>query len=308
VASQGLTNFNLTRVGETGYGGLVLSASSESVSVLIRALQECRRIEVLARPQIMTLDNQPSYIQVGQRVPRISASTISTVGQSNSIAEDNVGLILGVTPRVSPEDLVVMEIDAERSELGPVDEGIPVAFSGNNVIRSPVINLAMAQTTVSAADGETIVLGGLINKNTTAVRRRVPGLSSIPVLGYLFRYDDDSIRREELLIILTPHIVRTTKDAERMKQLEAARMHWCLADVHDVHGPTGIAGTQIIYPDKDPRGAKPTMVPAGQTEPQNMDLMPVPERAPPEPVLPEIDFPSPNPSSAPGAGRSGGSS
>lgn len=293
VAGQALSNFDLTRVGETGYSGLLLAASSESVSVLIRALQECRRLEVLARPQIMTLDNQPSFIQVGQRVPRISGSSINTIGQSNSIVLENVGLILGVTPRVSPEGLVVMEIDAERSELGSVDEGIPVAFSGNQVIRSPVTNLTMAQTTVSAADGETIILGGLINKNTTRVRRRVPWLSDIPVLGNLFRFDSDSVRRTELLIILTPHIVRTPKDAERFKQIEAARMHWCLADIQEIHGPTGIKGTQVVYPDTDPRGTKATTVPAGQAEPDQMELLPVPERIPkPDPILPKVDFPN----------------
>lgn len=300
VAGQGLTNFNLSRVGDTGYGGLVLAASSESVSVLIRALQECRRLEVLARPQIMTLDNQPSYIQVGQRVPRISASTISTVGQSNSIALENVGLIVGVTPRVSPEGIVVMDLDAERSELGDVDEGIPVAFSGNNVIRSPIVNLTQAQTTVSAADGETIVLGGLIDKSTTRIKRRVPWLSNIPVVGNLFRYDSDSVRRDELLIILTPHIVRNPKDAEEAKQIEAARMHWCLADVHDIHGEAGLRGTQVIYPDVDPRGTKGTTVASGQSGSQELELLPVPERVPtPTPVLPKIDFPAAGPTENP---------
>ncbi len=301
VAGQALSNFDLSRIGSAGYSGLVLAASSESVSVLIRALQECRHLEVLARPQIMTLDNQPSFIQVGQRVPRISGSAINTVGQVNSIVLENVGLILGVTPRVSPEGLVVMEIDAERSELGSIDEGIPVAFSGDQVIRSPVTNLTMAQTTVSAADGETIVLGGLINKTNNVIRRRVPWLSEVPVLGNLFRYDSNSTQRTELLIILTPHIVRTPKDAERYKQLEAARMHWCLADVNNLNGPTGIGGTQVIYPDTDPRGVKSTTVSPGQAEPEPMEPMPVPERVPtPNPVLPRVDFPE---STAPSASQ-----
>ena len=292
VAGQALSDFNLSRVGDTGYGGLVLAASSESVSVLIRALQECRRLEVLARPQIMTLDNQPSYIQVGQRVPRISASMISAAGQSNSVSLENVGLIIGVTPRVSPEGIVVMELDTERSELGDVNEGIPVAFSGTSVIRSPIINLIMAQTTVSAADGETIVLGGLIDKSTTRIKRRVPWLSDIPVLGNLFRYDSDSLRRNELLIILTPHIVRNPKDAEVAKQIEAARMHWCLADVHDLHGDGGIRGTEVVYPDVDPRGAKATISPK-QGSAKDLELLPVPERVPtPAPVLPKLDFPA----------------
>ncbi|NUQ63772.1 MAG: hypothetical protein HUU20_14950 [Pirellulales bacterium] len=300
VGGQGLTSFSLGRTSELGYGGLVLSASSESVSVLIRALQQCRRVEVLARPQVMTLDNQPAFIQVGQRVPRITGSAVNQVGQVNSISLENVGLILGVTPRVSPGGVVVMEIDAERSELGPVSEGIPVAVSEGEVIRSPTVDLAMAQTTVSANDGETVVLGGLINKRSSTTRRRVPLLAEIPVLGNIFKYDTDDVRRQELLIILTPHVVHTEADAEKFKRLEAARMHWCLADVHEIHGPTGLCNdfecpicqgkTKVIYPDADPRGMLPGEMPAGKVTPPELKLTPpleaIPAPAPAEPLEP----------------------
>ncbi len=290
VGGQSLTSFGLGRMGELGYGGLVLSASSESVSLLIRALQQCRRIEVLARPQVMTLDNQPAFIQVGQRVPRITGSAVNQVGQVNSISLENVGLILGVTPRVSPGGVVVMEIDAERSELGPLSDGIPVAVSEGEIIRSPTVDLAMAQTTVSANDGETVVLGGLINKRTSTTRRRVPWLAEIPVLGNIFKYDSDDVRRQELLIILTPHVVHNEADAQKYLQLEAARMHWCLADVHEVHGPTGLCNdfecpicrgkTQVIYPDSDPRGVLPGEAPGGKAVPPELKLTPSLEEIP----------------------------
>ena len=100
-----------------GFGGLVLSASSDAVSVLIRALQATQRVDVLSRPQITTLDNQTAYIQIGQRVPRITGSMspqLATGGIFNTFDMINVGLILGVTPRISPEGMVVMEIDAEK--------------------------------------------------------------------------------------------------------------------------------------------------------------------------------------------------
>ena len=78
VAGQGLTHFSLGRTSaDTGYGGLVLSASNENVSVLLRALNQSRTVEILSRPQIMTLDNQPAFIQVGQRVPQIRGSTVN---------------------------------------------------------------------------------------------------------------------------------------------------------------------------------------------------------------------------------------
>ncbi|MDD4269144.1 MAG: secretin N-terminal domain-containing protein [Thermoguttaceae bacterium] len=266
IGSQGIANFGTGRINsELGFGGLVLSASSDSVSLMLRALKESRRLEVLSRPQIMTLDNQPAFIQVGKRVPRITGSTARAQGLVNEIALENVGLILGVTPRISPEGMVVMELDAEKSDLGPLAEGIPVAVSEGTEIRSPSINVATAQTTVSAASGQTIVIGGLITKQEAAMHRRVPWLSDIPVLGHLFRFDSMTCRRSELLIVLTPHVVKDEEEAERLKRVEAARMHWCLADVNQLHGDTGLVNLQevsdltdgnakTIYPDADPAG------------------------------------------------------
>jgi type II secretion system protein D len=265
IGSQGLTNFALGRTNsELGFGGLVLSASSNSLSVLLRALSANRRLEVLSRPQIMTLDNQPAFIQVGQRVPRITSVSVNLGIQNNSITLENVGLILGVTPRISPDGLVVMEIDAEKSEVGPESEGVPIFVNTTGqVVRSPRFNTSVAQTTVSAANGQTIILGGLIAKSKTDFSRRAPFLSDIPVIGHLFRYDSTATTRRELLIIMTPRIVRTQQDSELIKQVESARMSWCLSDVMRIHGPSGLRTrkdhfnndeTLVIYPDQDPNG------------------------------------------------------
>lgn len=268
VGTQGFSSFALGRVSsDLDYGGLVLSASSDSVSVMIRALQQRRCVEILGRPQIMTLDNQPAYIQVGERVPRVVASRFDAMAQTNQIELENTGLILGVTPRISPDGMVVMEIDAEKSKVNPVEEGIPISSSLGQTIRSPTISVTQAQTTVSATDGETIVLGGLIATESRTTNRRVPFLSDIPVLGHLFRFDSSREVRGELLIFLTPHVVRTSQDMERIKQLEAARMHWCLSDVHEIHGPTGlyqdtngrslVGDGEVVYPDTNPAGMRP---------------------------------------------------
>ncbi len=295
VAPQGIVNFNVGRLNnELGFGGLVLSASSESVSVLIRALQESRRLDVLSRPQVMTLDNQPAFVQVGERVPRIVATSLNTFGQTNSIELDNVGLILGVTPRVSPDGTVVMEVDAEKSELGPESEGIPVSVSAEGtILRSPRIDITTAQTTVSAATGETIVLGGLITRREFDQHRRVPLLADVPLLGDLFRYDLVQSLRAELLIILTPHVILGAADAERHKRIESARMHWVAADVHEMHGDAGIcsrgdcpvceSGVPVIYPDLNPRG---TVRPHEQLSPVPADELELPplRELPPPPI------------------------
>jgi general secretion pathway protein D len=293
VGGQGITNLGLGRSNSTlGYGGLVLSASSDSVSALLRALSECRRVDVLSRPQIMTLDNQPAFLQVGQQVPRVTSSSVTATGTINTVTLDNVGIILNVQPRVSPDNLIVMQVDAEKSDLGPEDQGIPISIStSGQVIRSPFYNTTLAQTTVQAVEGQTIVLAGLITSNKSQDHRRVPYLSNIPLLGNLFRYDLVTQERTELLIVLTPHVVRNEDDADRIKQAEAARMSWCLGDIIKINGPSGLRSrkddfadseTHVVYPDIHPDGS-----PMGPDLPKNFgEELPAPKVAPPIPKPP----------------------
>ncbi|MFO1023167.1 MAG: secretin N-terminal domain-containing protein, partial [Planctomycetales bacterium] len=323
IGGQGLSSFNVGRMNnDLGFGGLVLSASSESVSVLIRALQESRRLEVLSRPQVRTLDNQPAYIQVGQRVPRITNTSVNNIGQVNSIALENIGLILGVTPRISPDNIVVMEIDAEKSDVGAEQDGIPVSISNSGtVIRSPKFNITTASTTVSASNGETIILGGLITKSTQSITRRVPYLSDVPLLGNAFRYDLMASKRTELLIIMTPHVIRDPLEAARLKQIESARMHWTSADVIEMNGNNGLfpeldgtrmldVETPVIYPDANPRGVLPAP-PEGDCPP---DKLPAPLETPPslpgpQDVQPQGgQQPANGPALSPAKGESSGSS
>ncbi len=281
TAGQGITSFAVGRTNQQlGYGGLVLSANSESINILIRALQESRRLDILSRPQVMTLNNQPAFVQVGQRVPRVTSTSQTAGVVTNATTLENVGLLLGVTPRISPDGLVVMEIDAEKSELS--DEGIPISISATgDVITSPIIDTTVAQTTVSARSGQTVILGGLITKSRGQIERAVPYLSDVPLLGALFRYDFASEDRSELLIIMTPYIVRKPEDADWLLQMESERMSWCLADVIDVHGtdgsfsllPSGMSQPEVIYPDKQPTAPR-------ETNPGNGEMIPTPNAAP----------------------------
>ncbi|QDU96843.1 secretin N-terminal domain-containing protein [Lignipirellula cremea] len=295
LAGQGLSNLGVGRVNtQLQYGGLVLSAGNESINVLVRALQDRGRMQVLSRPQVMTLDNQPAFVQVGARVPRISATSTNTVGTVNSVVLENVGILLGVTPRTSPDGLVVMEINAEKSQLGPIAQGIPIFVdTQGNVIRSPQINITTAQTTVSARSGQTVVFAGLITKSKTTVRRGIPVLSDIPVLGRLFRFDSDQDARTELLIIMTPIIVNNEQEADYVKQVESDRMNWCLADVVEVHGDAGLGGgysweapdLQVIYPDEEPTGGFASPMPYGADGCQPIPGQPMPGHAIPSQML-----------------------
>jgi hypothetical protein len=122
-------------------------------------------------------------------------------------------------------------------------------------------------------------------------------LSEIPVLGHLFRYDNVQSRRTELLIIMTPRVLRTKEDADILKQVEAARMSWCLADVIKIHGESGLRGrnaewtdaeTTVIYPEVTPEMLKGMMPEAEEivTPPSNGRMMTPPPTSPPPGVSP----------------------
>jgi len=178
----------------------------------------------------------------------------------------------------------VMELDAEKSNLGPEADGIPVSVSSDGgIIRSPRVNITTAQTTVSAASGETIIIGGLITTENTTISRRVPWLSEVPLVGELFKFDGSSNIRKELLIILTPNVIRDSSQSEHVKQLEMARMSWISQDIHEWLDPnaqylhTGSiddSGVPVIYPDQTP-GMEWATPPA----PQEIPLVPSADHA-----------------------------
>ena len=118
VGTQELSNLGLGRIDNTlGFGGLVLAASSESVSALLRALSYKQTIHVLSRPQIRTLDNRLASIQVGKRVPVITSATTSALGTIQPIITyDNSGIILTVQPRITPDGMIALEAYAEKSQ------------------------------------------------------------------------------------------------------------------------------------------------------------------------------------------------
>ena len=167
---------------------LVLKASAESMDAAIEALKKRGELTVLARPQIMTLDNQPAFLQIGQRVPRITGANVSSRGRTNSVTFEDMGLSLGLTPRIDAEKgLVTMEIDFEKSHLGPEEEGAPLATSPDGEqIRLPRVETVTAQATVKGRSGQALMLGGLVHESEFGWR--------------------------ELSIILTPHIVSPEED------------------------------------------------------------------------------------------------
>jgi type II secretory pathway component GspD/PulD (secretin) len=212
IGTQGFSNLGAGRMNsELGFGGLVLSAGSESVSALLRALDAKFKVDVLSRPQIRTVENKEAFIQIGQQVPVVDGVTVNAVGSANPvIRQDKAGIILKTTPRISPDGRVQIDVMTEKSAfLLARGSGVPIFTdtTTGRVIEAPVKDITTATTTVSIQTGETVVLGGMISNSENVVHRKVPFLGDIPLLGRLFRYDLEQHSRKELLVFLTPVVL-----------------------------------------------------------------------------------------------------
>ncbi|MEM9942557.1 MAG: secretin N-terminal domain-containing protein [Planctomycetota bacterium] len=266
LAGQALSNLGLGRINtELGYGGLVLSGGSESVSVLVRALRDRQCVRVLSKPHIMTLENLQGRVSIGAEVPRVSGTSQTNFGVTQDINFVDVGVILEVTPRVSPDGLIVMAVNAQRSRVGGDETGITIGFGANgDPIIAPQIIETEANTTLMARSGQTVVFSGLIQEDKRHAERGAPFLSDLPVIGPLFKFEADSSERTELLIIMTPYLVTDEADIALLNQDEADRMHWCECDVAEIYGTSEStshwnteAATEIYRPVADPTGMQP---------------------------------------------------
>ncbi len=176
LAGQAFGAFAVGRTSASeGFPGLVLSAANESINILIRALARKSRVQVFSRPQIMTLNNVPASVLVGQRIPQISNFQTTSAGNTvNSIELVDVGVSLGVIPRVTPDGLIIMDLEANDSKAGNPADGITVGVQDGVAIQSPIYDDITAITTIAARSGQTVVFGGLITSERGETFRGVP--------------------------------------------------------------------------------------------------------------------------------------
>lgn len=176
-----------------------------NITIILNALKKQSNANILSTPTLLTLDNEEAYITVGQEVPFVTGSFTGTGGSTTpenpfqTIERENVGVTLTVTPHVNEGDSVVLDIEQEVSSV----------IGGSNLFASDLItNERKIQTKVLAADGRTVVLGGLIKDDVQDAEQKVPLLGDIPWLGRLFRSNSVNITRSNLLIFIKPTIIR----------------------------------------------------------------------------------------------------
>ena len=224
-AGQALSNLSVGRMNpDEGYGGLVLAAGSESLSVLLRALKANREVNILSRPTIRTVHNRKASIQMGAQVPVVDGVSLGPTGTANPVVrQDKAGIILEVTPKISDTGVIFLDVKAEKSEFrsGP-GSGTPIFTdaTNGNVIEAPIKDITEAIATVNITSGQTVVLAGMITSGEVESMRKIPIIGDWPIVGPLFRYEYYTHRRKELLIFLTPEIIYNDDDARRISQRE----------------------------------------------------------------------------------------
>lgn len=193
------------------FPGFGFSFETVDAKIVLNALDSATDVDVISSPKIMVLDNQSARLQVGDQVPVVSRSSVST-GDSdapivNSVELIDTGVILEVTPTVNSGGLVSLKVVQEVSEA---------TTTNTSQIDSPTIQKRKIESTLAVQSGETVALAGMMRDRTERGEVGVPVLSKIPVLGGLFRSRKNSDVRTELIVLITPRVVR---DPSEMRQV-----------------------------------------------------------------------------------------
>jgi general secretion pathway protein D len=187
---------------------------NRGVNFALAALAQVTKVKVLSAPQVMVLDNQPASLQVGQQVPVLTGQSTSTLAPGaptvNSVDYHETGVIMVVTPRVNSGGLVSLDIAQEVSSVAPA--------ATNTVQGSPTFDDQVFRTRVAVQDGQTVGMAGLITDNAAVGNAGIPLLKDIPLLGTLFSTQSNTRDRVELLVMITPHVVRDQRDARALTE------------------------------------------------------------------------------------------
>lgn len=196
------TNFGLT---DELYG-LKYAILGKTVESLLMALEKNTNVNILSTPKILTLDNHEAVINISQEVPYLeSTQQTSTGGILTSYNYKDVGVILTVTPRINKSGTVSLDVNQQINNL--------IEFT---LFNAPVIAKREASASVTVKDGQTMIIGGIIEDKKTETNNKVPILSSLPFIGRLFQRKESNLGKTELMVFITPHIINSPEDANNL--------------------------------------------------------------------------------------------
>lgn len=193
-------------IGRSGIFSFI--TDQEHFVALINAVNSRSKVNILATPHVIAADNREAHILIGEEVPILTSTQQSTLATANivsSIQYRDTGTILTILPQVNSAGLVNMEIRQEVSNVG-------VASFGDT--NSPSFTSRETETTVVVRNRESVLIGGIIDERVERSRNGVPFLMDVPVLGRLFRVEQDKRERTELVILITPYVIRDRNEAQ----------------------------------------------------------------------------------------------
>lgn len=189
-----------------------------TIGAMVQAYKTDSDVSILSTPQILTLDNEEAEINVGSNVPYLTkqettASTTDSAVNYNTYEYKDVGVILNITPNINQENFVRLKISQQVTKvISGADKAMPTTLKRT------------AKTSVVVKDKETLVIGGLVGDSTDEGTSKVPLLGDIPILGWLFKSKTVTREKTNLYVFLTPHIVRTQKEAAELYQSKRETM------------------------------------------------------------------------------------
>ena len=236
--------------------GISYQLISDNITAFIKALEEAKKLDIITRPHLLTKDNTKAMISMGRKVPFIQTTTVSSEGAvSSNVIYQDVATKLEVTPQIHPDNYVSLTIIQTINDIGTE------TFQISKDFQPQVIIDRRAETQLRVKDGQTVCMGGFVSDKMRKVRRGVPVLCRLPILGYLFGFSATEKVKTELIIFITPHILATPQEMLRMTNEQRER---------SLTQPRSDSDTQIMGPQDElrqpPYRAPRAVVPLPQGE------------------------------------------
>ncbi len=194
--------------------GFKYSVTNQNIQLVVQALKKNSKLNILSTPRILTSDNSAATIMVGEKVPFLTSRQVTDTGSVyNSYSYQDVGINLTVTPHINPDGYVTMSVNPSISKIEEI-----------TYYDAPVIANREATTEVMVKDGETVIIGGLMKDDLTETVSKVPIIGDIPLVGKLFQSKSTTKDKTELLVFLTPRVVRTAEEFKTLTGPEMERL------------------------------------------------------------------------------------
>ena len=249
-------------------GGSVSVLNSINIRAFMHLLMSLTDTNILSTPQVLAADNQKAKIVVGENVPFPTGQAQGiTGGTLVTIERKDVGVTLEITPQVLEDDLIRLEIKQEITALQPGPQTIGVGTSSVPV--GPTTTKRSMETTTIAKDMQTLVIGGLVRDNILITENKIPFFGDIPLLGWLFRSQSRQTNKFNLLVFLTPQIVRDETDMVELNARKAKELNVLQRDSH-IEEPTRLKQDvleKLERPNGTPRPLPNTIDPSAPLQP-----------------------------------------